>query len=137
MIPLLIGLVTLTTPVDLTVLRDTICEWETRGEKYPNDAVGADGELGQCQIKVDTARWAGYRGSNRGLLQPGGEVNRAVALAIITKCANQLETNDPHRIAYCYNGGRWKRLNPKSTAWGYANQVAIKYWWRIEYSKLC
>ena len=74
--------------VNLPELRDVICEhWETRGGAEPDEAVGADGELGRCQVKAESARLAGSEVKPSKLLGPdSAAANREAALLILHAC---------------------------------------------------
>ena len=87
--------------VDLSVLRDTICEYETRGERIPDEAVGASGELGRCQIKIGTARQVGFQ--QHPALLFIADVNRTVALTKLIMCNRKYVT--VKGLAWCWNRG--------------------------------
>ena len=88
-------------PVNLLVLRDTICDYETRGERFPDEAIGASGELGRCQIKIGTARQVGFVGHPALLFL--GDVSRHVAYAKLVACNRKYVT--VKGLAWCWNRG--------------------------------
>ena len=93
--------------VNLPELRDVICEhWETRGVAEPDEAVGADGELGRCQVKAESARLAGSEVKPSKLLGPdSAAANREAALLILQRCWIVKDARTPYELARCYNGG--------------------------------
>ena len=101
---------------ELMILRDTICEYETRhlNGKNKDYAVSPKGALGRCQIMPTTAietkncNW--WR-----LAEP--EHNRACALAVLTDCGGNV-----YELSYCYNPARW-----------YARTIASHYAKRIRH----
>src|SRR3990167_6094968 len=118
---------------DLAVLRETICHWETRGEPRPYAALGADGEIGRCQIKPLSAVAFGARPADTelqliALLVDLVVVPEPIADAIITRCAGRLRIPTAYRIAACFNGGPSAAKPAKGTrAHEYARQIAVNY----------
>ena len=123
---------------DLKLLRDIICAWETRGQKYPNNAISrrfvresdkkiVGGAWGICQVTYDTALLVGFTLAR----SPGDlfleEVNKKFSLKIIKRCRRLLTLNSifptVQRIAHCYGTG-FITAYPKSM---YAKNIAIKY----------
>ncbi len=117
--------------INYKMLTDQTCSWETRGELLPDDAVGADREVGRCQIKIETARLVGYKGTRRDLMERGGILSKSVAQRILRRCATALKSTDTHRILFCYNAGPSARYRNKATAWHYANEVSRAYQFAI------
>ncbi len=95
---------------------DTVCGYETRGSPYPYGEVGDDGEVGECQVKPETAHLFGYVGPDIGLADP--TLNRKYATLLLDACArrwrgavNTIKHRGlPYLIAYCYNAGPGARL---------------------------
>ncbi len=118
-------------------LTETICQFETRGELNPDDAVGLDGELGRCQVKPGTARLVGYRGTNRALLSDT-QTNRRVADLIVWRCSKRYRSArlGPHwpsayLTAYCYHAGFRAPLNAKRRSRDYARNIALRVALRV------
>ncbi len=96
---------------DMKLLRDTACEFETRGESRPDKARGKSDERGFCQMRPSTARQMGFKG-DLALLERRSEAKR-LALKYFYYCARRLRTDNPARLLHCYNGGPglpWKGL---------------------------
>ena len=103
-------------PVDLALLRDVICAYETRGERRPEWAVGRAGELGVCQMRLGTARQIGYAGTPALLFD--ADVSRALAYTKLVMCARRYGT--VRGLAWCWNrglrAGRLRREDPYAAA---------------------
>ena len=106
---------------DLEALTETICEWETRGvpEHLKDSTPGTSGEIGRCQIKYETARWLGYRGSRDGLAVR--RVNEYWALQYVALCHSP--RRNTRRVAFCYNAGHNARYRPSR----YARAINERY----------
>ena len=128
-------------PGNLALLADRICYYETESvpERKKDSTPGADGEIGRCQIMLETARAAGYQGSEDALWLES--TNRAVARMILLRCQGS-GPFDPHRMAYCYHAGHkgtglypaahdWEEQKAQGFRWGYANRVALAYSYRM------
>jgi len=116
---------TVLTHTDLPKLRDTICAYETRGEKDPDAARGQSDEIGRCQIRPSTARQMGYRGSLAVLTRPA--INRAWALKYLLFCRRKLRTARVERLAHCYNGGPNAPWEPYGPSRRYAAAIKQLY----------
>ena len=141
-IALLLPTVTWAEQSNIALLADRICYYETEGvpAKLKDHTPGSNGEIGRCQILLDTARWAGYDGPESALWLE--IINRAVAAMVLLKCQGKGRF-DPHRMAYCYHAGHQgtelgypephDRLTQKEQGfrWGYANRVALAYLYRM------
>ncbi len=126
-------------PVNFAMLRDVVCQHETRGKVDPDDAVGEAREVGRCQIQKGTAELVGYDVKNRDLMAEGGALSREVAKAVLEYCARKfgpsagIPTRDTHRITYCYNRGPWSEYEQRGKgwrAWNYANVTSTQYQYR-------
>ncbi len=91
------------TPVDRTLLRDVICEYETRHlADTPNlraRAISHKQALGWCQIIPTTASLHNCRWDM--LAIPA--YSKWCALRILNACPGQ----SPYELAICYNPSRW------------------------------
>ena len=130
-------------PADLSLLRDAICEKESRGSLRQADAIGDSGESrGGCQVSIGTADWIIHYAVARGHVGPYmlalraqpavltavlhvDSVNRALALAYLERIAGIKRTRDPRRLAYWYNAGHNSRFGAKPGAAAYAREVWI------------
>jgi len=119
--------------VDIELLQQVVCDWETRGVKDPDESISSAGAVGACQIKEGTARAVGYRGKISTLLTDGW-VNRRVALEILSDC-HQRGRRGVYELAYCYHGGpRAKislakhRVYAKTIMILYAERVRDRQW---------
>jgi len=110
---------------DLGAIRDAICKWETRGERNPDKAPGAHGEIGRCQIKPGTAREAGFRGDLKDLWEPA--INRAWALELLRQCRTKYGPRSEARLVWCYHKGPRARWQRKWRAGHYVNGVLRLY----------
>ena len=95
-------------PLDLVRLRTVICAMETLGTADPEDAVGANGELGRCQVKWWTARMLGYKGTRVALITNRG-LNEQWAFNVLADCRMRLPRAGVKRLAFCYTAGRYAR----------------------------
>lgn len=104
--------------VDLLRLRDALCHLETRGHPNPQWAVGDAGAAwGQCQIQYQAAITVGGFPKTT---TPGAlfdlEINRQVALNIVTWCRVVRGRKTVLGIAACFNGPKMeypKRHDPR------------------------
>lgn len=87
--------------VDADVLA-VICYYETEGERDRLRALGDIDEMGLCQVRLQTARELGYRGSLKALLRP--RVNARYAALWLAKCQS-LGAAAIRQQAMCYNEG--------------------------------
>lgn len=106
--------------VDLLVLRDIICEVETRGHPYPSTAMSAEA-IGQCQITIATAHSHGYRNVIDVLLD-----SREIALKVLKRCL-RWGHKDVYRLAYCYHAGPRARQGQGPKTKAYALEVSALY----------
>ena len=110
---------------DIALLRDVICSYETRGEANPDRARGTSDELGRCQIRPGTARWVGYRGSDRYLSH--ARINRHWSLKYLEFCKSKLGTDSVSRLAHAYVGGPYLPYEGYGKARRYAAQILKRY----------
>ena len=110
---------------DIALLRDVICSYETRGEAQPDRAKGESDEVGRCQIRPGTARWVGYRGSDRSLSHP--RINRHWSLEYLKFCRSKLGTDSVSRLAHAYVGGPYLPYEGYGKARHYAAQILKRY----------
>lgn len=109
--------------IDLSLLRDTICDFETRGVRDRDlGEPGPAGEIGRCQVRVSTARQLGFKGHWTLLLLPG--FSEAWAMQKLRHCNRRTI----FALAFCYNAGRNARIDKDHAAWGYAYQVRQIYY---------
>ena len=102
--------------LDLGVLRDAICQWETRGERHPDHYVGDAGEVGYCAVRMQTAEFLGFKGDGLDLMNRS--TNMRYALKWLKYCYRKGRRTVP-LLAACYNG-------PLATA-GYIRQIRSDY----------
>ncbi len=134
--------------VDPVLVRDIICEAETRGERMPGWAIGRidPGDWGLCQIQYESAwRYGAFdpvmkrsRGRIKGR-SPGDlfviETNRAVALHIVEVCVLWYPRGDARRIFYCYSAGfnsvpgtdarKWKESQRRASIYAQRNRIRL------------
>ena len=109
--------------IDLPLLRDTICDHETRGVKDRDlGEPGPFGEIGRCQIRVSTARQLGMTSHWSWLLIPA--FNEDMALRKLNHCNRRTV----FALAFCFNAGKQARIDKDHRAWGYAYQVRQNYY---------
>jgi soluble lytic murein transglycosylase-like protein len=82
---------------------------------------GSSDSLGICQVKIETARWLGFQGTERDLMQP--KVNIWYAAKFLSYQINRY--NDIERGVVAYNRGNAKGLTSSAYSakvmkqWGY------------------
>ena len=135
---LAIGCVPIPAPadeIDMPLLRDTICEFETRGlEDRDFSEPGPFGEIGRCQVRISTARELGFTGNWTLLMIP--HYNEVWAKAKLDKCAKRIWRFDDDEgtrtevfgLAFAYNAGCRAKISKDHAAWGYAYQVRARYY---------
>ena len=120
-------------------LTPIICKFETRAERDPDDAVSRAHHpaLGRCQVKPDTARAVGYRGTNA-LLMTDSTTNRRIADRIIWRCSKRYRAarvgprwTAAYLTAYCYHAGFRGVLNAKRRSRDYARNIALRVALRV------
>lgn len=112
-----------TEALDLKLLRDVICEHETRGVPE-RDLIepGPAGEIGRCQIRISTARQLGFRGHWTLLLLPA--FNEAWAAEKVRMGFKRHGTI--FGTAFFYNRGK-RPITKNDAGWSYAAQVSKEY----------
>lgn len=99
--------------IDARLLLETICAYESRGSKNPEDEISWAGAVGYCQIRVGTARYFGYKGPNSKLMG-SRKINMSYGMKMVILCLQKWHST-PYRIAFCYHAGMFARV-PKDKA---------------------
>ena len=75
-----------------------VCHWESGGkEEIVLRPKTGDG-VGMCQVRLSTARWLGYRGTKKGLLDP--KINASYAAQYLRMQLDKYETTQEALAAY-------------------------------------
>jgi hypothetical protein len=132
--------------IDMPLLRDTICERESRHLNYPAFAVGDGGSSrGECQMSVDTAIWIIPYAVKRGYVPAYmlamltdrqaltyflhyRPVNFALSEAYLMRIAKKRKARTVRELAYFWNAGHnSERFGAKPDSVAFANEVWIMY----------
>jgi len=127
-----------TASVDPVLMRDVICEAETRGKSVPAWRLGDVDKLdwGVCQVRYESAwRYGKFDPQMRRTGVPSrspGDLfkakhNREVALEIVALCIVFYPRGDVQRIAYCYTAGLRSQPGSHARKWKWAGKLAAEY----------
>jgi len=112
--------------VELHLLREAACHWETRGEAEPGEAIGPGQEIGRCQIKPGSARAALAEPPLVELLVRLVVRPEPIADAILRDCEARGKAR-AFDLADCYHRGPSARGAPTGRDREYAKQLAADY----------